>query len=408
MRVTSLAPATALLVLGIATSAHAVTFSNQTAIAIPAGAPAVTDGKSDRSDIAVSGVTGRVTKVTATFHGFAHNFPPDVDALLVGPRGQASYLMSDAGDTSAATRTLELTFDDSATQMPCLDSTGFLGSGTWAPTDDPLTGLNDCSDPNRPDEFAAPAPAGPWGAKLSAFDGVDPNGTWSLYVTDDSSGDSGSLAGWSLDLTIAPPTVGAPSIAGAPAVGKTLTANGGPIEGDGSPAYRWSRCDLAGAGCAAIAGAETDTYVPTADDRGHTLVVSETATNSGGSDSATSAPTAPVGPAILSTAGTRKTQRVLRQRGVIAYATSNIAAGVVARATITIPGASKVYRLRPARRQLGAGATTKLKLALSRRGLKAIRPALTHRASLKATLTLTVTDPSGGTASRKLSIRLKR
>src|SRR5919108_604256 len=99
MRVTSLALATTLLVLGIATSAHAVTFSNQTTIAIPAGAPAVTDGKSDRSDIAVSGVTGPVTKVTATFHRFAHNFPPDVDALLVGPRGQASYLMSDAGDT---------------------------------------------------------------------------------------------------------------------------------------------------------------------------------------------------------------------------------------------------------------------------------------------------------------------
>jgi subtilisin-like proprotein convertase family protein len=340
MRLKALALTTTVLVLGIATSAHAVTFSNATAIAVPAGAPAVTVGDSDRSDIAVSGVTGPVEKVTATLHGLEHTFPQDLDVLLVGPQGQASYLMSDAGDQAGQTRTMELTFDDSAAPLPCLDGWGLLAGGTWAPTDDPLTGQMDCSDPDRPDAFAAPAPAGPWGEKLAVFNGLDPNGTWSLYVTDDTGGDSGSLAGWSLDFTIAPPT--------------------------------------------------------------------ETPTDSGGSGSAGSAPSGPVGPPILSTAGTAKVQRVLKQRGLVAFASSNIAAGLVARATVSVPGASRAYRLRPATKQLAAGAKTKVKLSLSKRRLRAVRAILTHRPKLRGTLRLTVTDASGGVARTKLAIRIRR
>src|SRR5947209_1157338 len=51
-----------------------------------------------------------------------------------------------------------------------------------------------------------PAPQGPFSAALAALIGTDPNGLWSLYVFDDSSGDFGNIAnGWSLTLSAATP-----------------------------------------------------------------------------------------------------------------------------------------------------------------------------------------------------------
>src|SRR5262249_54838437 len=42
---------------------------------------------------------------------------------------------------------------------------------------------------------------GPYMASLSVFTNTDPTGVWSLYVLDDSSGDSGSISGgWNLKL----------------------------------------------------------------------------------------------------------------------------------------------------------------------------------------------------------------
>src|SRR5256885_6746517 len=56
----------------------------------------------------------------------------------------------------------------------------------------------------------------------------------------------------------------------------------------------WLQCDSLGSGCLPIAGATSQTYVPVAADVGHALKVEETATNAGGSGSATSAATAAV------------------------------------------------------------------------------------------------------------------
>jgi subtilisin-like proprotein convertase family protein len=400
---------TAALSAGLATSAQAATFSNNLPITMPAGAPVVRDGNADPypSALSVSGVTGTVTKVTATLHGFEHTYPQDVDILLVGPQGQATLLMSDAGDTSGDVRDrVDLTFDDSAPPLPCQDYQVTLPGGTYAPTNDPITAPLDCFQPA--DVFPAPAPAGPYGAALSVFNGIDPNGTWNLYVVDDEGNDFGSIgAGWSLDFTIASPTVGQPSVAGTAEVGKTLTATGGPIGGGGAASYQWSRCDLAGAACAPIAGAGANTYVPSAADKGHTLIVTETATSSGGSASASSAPTAAVGPAIVSSTGTKRVQRVLRQRGLVALATSNIGGGLAARATVSIGGASKVYRFKAVSKTLTPGVATKAKLKLSKRGLSAVRSALNSGKKLSAKLSLTVTDANGAKTTRKLSIRLR-
>ena len=66
-----------------------------------------------------------------------------------------------------------------------------ITAGTWQPT-----------AYDAPAAFPSNAPAGPYPVSFSGFNGVDPNGPWSLYVYDDVSGDQGQIAnGWSLSFT---------------------------------------------------------------------------------------------------------------------------------------------------------------------------------------------------------------
>lgn len=140
--------------------------------------------------IAVSNLSGTVTKVTATLNGLTHDYPDEIDALLAGPAGGSVVLLSDAG-TGGEAGNLVLTFDDAA--AAALPSYGILSSGTFLPTN------HDAPD----DIFPAPAPSGP-AATLAVFNGLNPNGTWRLFLNDDSYGDGGTLAGgWSLAITTA-------------------------------------------------------------------------------------------------------------------------------------------------------------------------------------------------------------
>jgi len=212
------------------------TFANTNFINIPANAPAITAGPADPypSTIEVSGLSGQISKVTATLSGFYHGYPQDVSALLVGPLGQASLLLSHAG-TEIVTN-LTLTFDDTGTNGP-VPLTGYLNSGDWQPTAYAPSPL-----------MSNPAPVGPYSTSLSAFNGFDPTGTWSLYVLDDSPGDTGGISsGWSLTFTTVTPvdqvadlsisgsvsTNGGALLSGPVIAGTTLTytfiiTNGGP------------------------------------------------------------------------------------------------------------------------------------------------------------------------------------
>ena len=83
-----------------------------------------------------------------------------------------------------------------------------------------------------------------------------------------------------------------PAISGTPRAGASVTASTGTWSGSPTAyAYQWSRCDSAGAGCAQIPGATSSAYTAATTDVGATLRVAVTASNTGGSATASSAPT---------------------------------------------------------------------------------------------------------------------
>jgi hypothetical protein len=98
-------------------------------------------------------------------------------------------------------------------------------------------------------------------------------------------------------IKVAPTNTALPTISGTTQPGSTLTAASGTWTGT-SPfnfTYSWSRCDKNGASCAAISGANTNTYALQNVDGGNTLRVVVTASNGDGSAQATSAATAVIG-----------------------------------------------------------------------------------------------------------------
>jgi hypothetical protein len=93
----------------------------------------------------------------------------------------------------------------------------------------------------------------------------------------------------------APVNLAPPSVSGSTVVGQLLTASAGSWHNTPSSyAYQWSRCDSAGASCAAVSGATASAYQLSATDLGSSIEVTVTATNSAGSAAASSTPTAPV------------------------------------------------------------------------------------------------------------------
>jgi hypothetical protein len=183
---------------GLVVVTEMCSFTNATAVLIPAVGTKGNAGVFPVS-MPVSGVEGEVEEVTVGLHGLSHGFLDDLDILLVGPGGQTVLLLSDASGGAVASN-LEIVFKDGGTAFP---TGGWVGSGEYQPVNVGLTG----------DTFPV---SGPYGMAMSVFQGVDPNGTWSLYMVDDATGDAGQLlGGWTLSIqtrrtvmqTNLPPTV---------------------------------------------------------------------------------------------------------------------------------------------------------------------------------------------------------
>jgi len=188
-----------LFTLDSAATAGASAFSNPSPIVINDSVNPPTVATPYPSTIVVTGMTGQVVgKITVTLHGFSHQFPDDVDILLVGPQGQKATIMSNVGGSTPGYPVTNLTLtldDDAATSLP-LEAP--LVSGTFKPTK---------RLPYLLFDFPSPAPAGSSNAvaALSVFQGTDPNGTWSMYVVDDANPDAGCISGgWSLTVSAVP------------------------------------------------------------------------------------------------------------------------------------------------------------------------------------------------------------
>ena len=131
---------------------------------------------------------GKILKVVVRLHDLAHDWPDDLDALLVGPSGEHAMFLSDAGG-GVRVSGLDLAFDSAATSR--LPNSRRLVSGVYRPV-----------NYGGGDRFAAPAPPPPYRVTLRRFVGTDPNGVWSLFIMDDRNRHGGRLSGgWTLELT---------------------------------------------------------------------------------------------------------------------------------------------------------------------------------------------------------------
>lgn len=195
---------TLLVLASLPALAATTTFSNTASIAIPATGTGDPAGPYP-STIDVTGVAGLITDVNVTVTNLSHTYPRDVNVLLVGPAGQNVLLMDDNG-TSTDVTNVTLTFDDAAAAAMPAAGVSALTSGTYRPA----PSFSACEPAFA---FTAPAPAGPYGAALSVFNGTDPKGSWSLFILDDCGSDSGTLSGgWSLEITAgSAPTITVPA-----------------------------------------------------------------------------------------------------------------------------------------------------------------------------------------------------
>jgi subtilisin-like proprotein convertase family protein len=188
------------LFVGAPATAARTTLSNATPIVIgPGQGPA----SPSPSTINVAGMSGAITGVSVRLDRFSHTSPTDVDILLVAPSGESVMVMSDACSTEDAVEAT-WTFGQGPPilpvvpgPMPYLDS---CDEFTYRPTD------------HRVETMLAPAPSGPYGTSFADFNNENPNGTWQLFVQDDTPEFwTGQIAGgWALSIETGPADAAVP------------------------------------------------------------------------------------------------------------------------------------------------------------------------------------------------------
>ena len=157
-------------------TATTATFTNTTPVTIPTG-PAVIS-----STLTVSGAGAYLLDLDLTTV-ISHTFAADLDITLASPQGTIVTLSTDngSGNDNVFAGTL---WDDDANpdgQVPYTSNNGLATDQVYV--------NNVVATPLVPEEA------------MGAFVGEDPNGVWTLTISDDLAGDGGTLDSWSLTVT---------------------------------------------------------------------------------------------------------------------------------------------------------------------------------------------------------------
>ena len=162
-------------------------FTNNELIVVP---EATFAGIPYPSQIQVSGLQGSIQKVTVTIHNYTDLVGPSdhMSILIVAPDNTASLILSHVGSGPNATVTFTID-DDAASTLP---QVGPIPNGTFQPS---------VYGPNN--NLLPPAPqTAPYPTNLSVFNGLNPNGTWGLYLYDYLGGHGVTINdGWTLTIT---------------------------------------------------------------------------------------------------------------------------------------------------------------------------------------------------------------
>jgi subtilisin-like proprotein convertase family protein len=181
----------------------------------------IPDGSSSgvNSTVTIAGLPGPLRDLDVAIASINHSFVSDLVITLTSPAGTTVTLVDRNGGSRlesfpGPSDFLDTVFDDDAT-TPILPTT---------PDDAPFTG-----------RFRPVQP-------LSAFDGEDGNGTWTLNIADLEEPDAGTLNAWGLTLAPVvcsadptPPTIGVTSSPASPQIGQPVqfrssSTDNGPIE----------------------------------------------------------------------------------------------------------------------------------------------------------------------------------
>jgi subtilisin-like proprotein convertase family protein len=153
-------------------------FENHTLLAIP------DSNTQERSEIEVANLSGTITDIDVSFDGFGdaneassygltHKSPNELEIGLRAPNGD--YILLLPIETPLASNLRHFRFDDAGKKL-----------------------IGDLSTPGNP---------GRWKPRdaLEQFNGINPNGTWTLFLRDGIPGNEGELRHWSLRIMTSVP-----------------------------------------------------------------------------------------------------------------------------------------------------------------------------------------------------------